>query len=168
MEATIKPAGRRRIITLATAIFTIMIAGVAFAAWTATGTGTGTAKAGTGQEVYTASATASTTSLLYPGGTADVELELRNPNPYPVTVTEINNRNLTTHPIGSGDTPCDASHGVTFADTTGSWLVPANDGTDDGELSVTLADKASMSNASVDECQGETFTIHVELVGASS
>jgi hypothetical protein len=69
------------------------------------------------------------------------------------------------------DITADAGHsgctttGVSFTDKTGlSISVPANSvGTD-----ATLTNAASMTNASLNACQGATFTIPVTLTGASS
>jgi len=65
--------------------------------------------------------------------------------------------------ITSNDAGCTTT-GVTFTDQTGlSISVPANSSTE-----TTFANAASMSNASVNACQGDTFTIPVNLTGASS
>ena len=134
-----------------------LAANVAFAAWTANGTGTGSAKATSSVPVSTVSATP--TAQLYPGGKADVAITIKNQNAYPVLVTEINN--------GSGSitstTACDVSNGVSFANQTGSWAVPAN-----STATFSLTNAASMSNASIDACQNATFTIPVSLVAASN
>jgi hypothetical protein len=133
---------------------------VAFAAWTTSGTGSGYVAAGSEQDLTTLSVAASTTSLLYPNGSADVKVKINNPNPYKVLVSQINGGSGS---ITSGDATCDASSGVSFTDQSGSWTVPAS-----GTLTVTLTNAASMSNASVDACQGKTFTIPVDLTGAST
>jgi P pilus assembly chaperone PapD len=133
---------------------------IAFAAWTTNGTGSGYVAAGSEQDLTTLSVAASTTSLLYPNGSADVKVKINNPNPYKVLVTHIDGASGS---ITSGGATCDASSGVTFTDQAGSWTVPAS-----GTLTVTLTNAASMSNASVDACQAETFTIPVDLTGAST
>lgn len=152
------------------AVLTIMAAvsavGLVYAAWTTNGTGSGYAKAGTAQALSTVDVSASTTATLYPGGPAgDVTIRISNPNPYPVTVTGV---------AGSGAITPDAGHaactttGVTFTDQTGlSISVPAKAGAVNGETQTTLSGAASMSNASVNGCQGATFTIPVTLSGAS-
>jgi len=138
-----------------------LVAGIAFAAWTAGGTGTGSASAGHATALSTVAASAST-DLLYPSGSANVKIKIHNPNPYQVTVTAINNRGAG-YPITSGDSVCDASNGVSFTNQTGSWVVGAN-----SSAEYTLDDAAAMSNASVDACQDKDFAIPVTLVGASS
>ena len=135
---------------------------VAFAAWTTNGTGSGYAKATSAANLTTVDASGSTfANQLYPTGTGDLIVKITNTNSYQVTVTAINN--------GSGSitsdkgSACDASTGVTFTNTAGSWVVPA--GT---TQTFTLANKVAMSNASDNSCQGAVFTVPVSLVGASS
>ena len=147
------------------AVLTTMVAlvavGLVYAAWTTNGTGSGYAKAGTAQALSTVDVSASTTATLYPGGPAgDVTIRISNPNSYPVTVTGV---------TGSGAITADAGHasctttGVAFTDQTGLTIgVPAG-----GATTATLTGAASMSNASVNGCQGATFTIPVTLSGAS-
>ena len=160
----------RKRISRKTAVVTTMAAlavvGMVYAAWTTNGTGSGYAKAGTAQALSTVDVSASTSATLYPGGPAgDVSIKISNPNTYPVTVTGV---------TGSGAITPDAGHasctttGVTFTDRTGlSISVPAKSGGVDGEATATLSGAASMSNASVNGCQGATFTIPVTLSGAS-
>jgi hypothetical protein len=150
----------KRVATAAIGVAVILTATIAFAAWTTNGTGSGYVAAGSAQDLTTLSVAASTTSLLYPNGSADVKVKINNPNPYKVLVTAINNG---TGSITSGDATCDASNGVSYANQSGSWTVPAT-----GTLTVTLSNAASMSNASVDACQAKTFTIPVALTGAST
>ena len=156
--------GRKKLskrITIGSLVVGVLMAGsIAFAAWTTNGAGSGYVAAGSEQDLTTLPVAASTTSLLYPNGTADVKVKISNPNPYKVLVTAINNG---TGSILSGDGTCDASNGVAFANQSGSWTVPAA-----GTLIVTLANAASMSNASVNACQGQTFAIPVALTGTST
>jgi hypothetical protein len=151
----------------ATAVLTggLLVAGVAFAAWTATGSGSGYAKAGAAQPLGTLDASAQTSADLYPGVTdGDVVLEIDNPNPYPVEVTSVSADGAVV--TVSGDAACDAATGFSFADqsySAGSGLaVPAN-----GSATFTLTGAAGMTNASADACQGEVFEIPVALSGTS-
>ncbi len=149
-----------RVAVLSLFVVVLFAGTIAFAAWTTNGTGSGYVAAGSEQDLTTLSVAASTTSLLYPNGSADVKVRINNPNPYKVLVTNIDGGSGS---ITSGDATCDASSGVSFTDQSGSWTVPAS-----GALTVTLTNAASMSNASVDECQAETFAIPVDLTGAST
>ena len=150
-----------RKIAVVTTMTALVVVGLVYAAWTTNGTGSGYAKAGTAQALSTVDVSASTTATLYPGGPAgDVTIRISNPNSYPVTVTGVS---------GNGSVTPDAGHasctttGVTFTNQTGLTIaVPAN-----GATTTTLSGAASMSNASVDGCQGATFTIPVSLSGAS-
>jgi hypothetical protein len=154
---------RRLAVAVIAAAFAIV--GLVYAAWTTNGTGNAYAKAGTAQALSTVDVSASTTATLYPGVSGDVLIKLDNPNPYAVTVTAI---------TGSGSVTADAGHsgctttGVTFTNQTGlSLVVPAKSGGVDGVLQTTLTGAASMSNASLNACQGATFTIPVSLTGSS-
>src|SRR6266516_7644642 len=128
-----------------------LAASIAFAAWTTSGSGSGYVAAGSEQNLTTLSVAASTTSVLYPTGSADVTVRINNPNTYKVLVTNINNG---TGSIVSGNATCDASNGVSYTNQSGTWTIPAS-----GTLTVTLANAAAMINASVDACQGQTFTV---------
>jgi hypothetical protein len=150
----------KRVTIASIGVGVLMAATIAFAAWTTNGTGSGYVAAGSEQDLTTLSVAASTTSLLYPNGSADVTVKINNPNPYKVLVTQINNGSGS---ITSGNGTCDASNGVSFANQSGSWTVPAT-----GTLTVTLTNAASMSNASVDACQAKTFTVPIALTGAST
>ena len=69
------------------AVFTgmLMVAGIAFAAWTATGSGSGTASSLTAQTVTVNAATGP--ADLFPGGNGAVFFTLTNTNPYSITFT---------------------------------------------------------------------------------
>jgi hypothetical protein len=139
--------------------------GLVYAAWTTNGTGDAYAKAGTAAAISTVDVSASTTATLYPGVSGDVLIKLDNPNPYAVTVTSV---------TGNGSITADGGHagctttGVTFTNQTGlSLVVPAKSGGVDGVLQTSLNGAASMSNASLNACQGAVFTIPVTLSGTS-
>ncbi len=153
---------RRKLVGIAVVVVALATAGLVSAAWLASGSGSGYAKAGTASALTTVDASASTVASLYPGATGNVRLQVSNPNPYPVRVTSVSN--------GSGSITADAGHaactttGVTFTDQTGLTIdVPAS-----GTVTSTLTGAAAMSNASLDSCQGATFTIPVNLTGASN
>ena len=160
---------RNRVVKKKVAVLTITVClaavGLVYAAWTTNGTGSGYAKAGTAQALTTVDVSASTSATLYPGVSGDVLLKIKNPNPYAVTVTAVSgNGSITPDGGHSGCSPT----GVTFTDQTGlSINVPAKSGGVDGEVQTTLTGAASMSNASVNACQGATFTIPVTLTGSS-
>jgi hypothetical protein len=151
------------VITVAAALSVVALV---YAAWTTNGTGSGYAKAGTAQSLSTVDVSASTSATLYPGGPAgDVTIRISNPNPYPVTVTGVS---------GNGTVTADSSHsgctvtGVSFNNQTGLNIsVPAKVGSTNGEFETTLSGAASMTNASLNACQGAVFTIPVTISGVS-
>ncbi len=151
---------KQRVVGGAVTLLVFGVAGLVYAAWTASGTGEGYAKAQSAQALTTVDISATTAATLYPGATGNVEIRISNPNPYPVEVDDI---------TGSGAITADAGHasctvtGVTFTDQTNANIdVPAN-----GATTTTLNNAAQMSNASSNGCQGATFTIPVSLTGAS-
>ncbi len=159
--------GRRinRKVAVLTIMAALSVVGLVYAAWTTNGTGSAYSKAGTAQALSTVDVSASTSATLYPGVSGDVLIKISNPNPYPVTVTAVS---------GNGAITPDSSHsgcsptGVSFTNKTGlSISVPAKAGSTNGETEATLAGAASMSNASVDACQGATFAIPVTISAAS-
>jgi hypothetical protein len=144
---------------------TMAAVGLVYAAWTTNGSGDAYAKAGTAAAISTVDVSASTTATLYPGVSGDVLIKLDNPNPYAVTVTAV---------TGNGTITADGGHagctttGVTFANQTGLTLtIPAKSGGVDGVLQTSLNGAASMSNASLNACQGAVFTIPVTISGTS-
>jgi len=150
----------------------LLASSVAFAWWTASGSGSGYTKAETAAALTTVDVSSSTVAQLHPGGSSDVILRISNSNSYAVTVTNINGSGA----ILSGNATCDTAsapytgNGVSFANQSGSWVVPAKVGAVNGTLDVTLTGAASMSNTantSNDSCQGQTFTVPVALVGHS-
>jgi hypothetical protein len=152
---------KRRIITASMTLIVLAAVGFVYAAWTTNGSGSGYAKAGTSQALSTVDVSASTTASLYPGQSGDVKLQIHNPNPYNVRVTAV---------AGNGTITPDAGHsgctttGVSFTDQSGLTIdIAANNDT-----TTTLTGAASMSNSSLNACQGATFTIPVSLTGASN
>src|SRR5947208_7523194 len=155
----------KRIVSVGVTLLVLGVVGFVYAAFTTNGSGSGYAKAGTAQSLTTVDVSASTAATLYPGVSGDVLVKFDNPNPYAVTVTAV---------TGSGSITADAGHagctttGVTFTNQTGlSLVIPAKSGGVDGVLQTTLTGATSMSNASLNACQGATFTIPVTLTGSS-
>ena len=156
---------KRNFIAASMTLVVMVAVGFVYAAWTTNGSGSGYAKAGTSQALTTVDATANTTATLYPGVTnGTVYLTIHNPNPYAVTVTGVA-LNGTDADIAAdtGHSGCTTT-GVSFTDKTGlSISVPASSNAD-----ATVTNAVSMSNASLNACQGAVFTIPVTLTGASS
>jgi hypothetical protein len=137
-----------------------------YAAWTSTGSGSGYAKAGTAIDLNTVDVSASTTATLYPGSSGDVLIKISNPNPYPIRVTGVSLNGTIT--ADAGHSGCTTT-GVSFTNQTSLAIdVAAKSGGVNGMTQTTLSGAASMSNASLDACQGAIFTIPVTLSGASN
>jgi len=151
----------RRILTAGLTIIVLGVVGLVYAAWTTNGSGEGYAKAGTAQALTTVDVSATTTASLYPGVSGNVLIKINNPNPFGVRVTAVTGNGTITP--DSGHSGCTTT-GVTFTDQTGLTLdVAASTATQ-----FTLNGAASMSNASLNACQGATFTIPVSLTGTSN
>src|SRR5438132_1477107 len=126
----------------------------AYGVVTGGGSGTGSASAGTLQTVTASAFVGGDTpnSNLYPGSpAADVMLRVNNPNSYAVQLFSVS---------GNGSITADASHsgctttGVTFTPPSSpNVTIPT------GSSLVHLSGAASMSTASVNACQGATFSI---------
>jgi len=156
----------------------VMAGGTAYAYWTTTGTGSGTAQA----RVFTAPTVAAGTApsgQLFPGLTADgstvggdLVLSVSNSNPFPVTITGVSAGSGTITASGalvvSPETPaqanaaCQASSGVSIITKTSpsvTYAAGTNIPAGANNFAVTIAKVVSMSTASVNECQGATFTL---------
>jgi hypothetical protein len=157
-----KLSRKQRLIGGAIVLIVLGVVGFVYAAWTVDGSGEGYAKAKTAQDLTTVDVSAQTTATLYPGADGDVLIRIRNPNDFQVRVTDITGNGTITP--DSGHSGCSPT-GVTFTDQTGLTIdVPGSN----GETQTTLTNAAHMSNASVDACQGATFTIPVDLAGQSN
>ena len=158
---------RRRLMTLGGSLAVLLLGGVVFAAWVVPGAGQGYSKAKQAQALTTDDVGATTSDQLYPGATGDVKVKVANPNPFAVTVTAVDaNGAIDSNKPGCTDVGGDASKktGVTFSNQTLSSnnVVPAN-----GSSTLTLTNAVSMSNQSVNACQGAVFTIPVTFTASS-
>ena len=157
----------RRLLTLVGSIAMLIVGSIVFAAWLVPGTGSGYAKAKQAQALTTDDVGATTTDQLYPGATGDVKVKVNNPNAFPVTVTAVDaNGAVSSDKAACTDVGGDVSKktGVTFTNQTLSAnnVVPAN-----GSLTLTLNNAVSMSNQSVNACQGAVFTTPVTFTASS-
>jgi len=150
-------------------IMVLVLTGLVYAAWTTNGGGTAYSKAGTSSPLTTVDVSATTPATLYPGQNGDVLIKISNPNKFAVRVTgvSLNGTNADIAP-DSSHSGCTTT-GVSFTNQTGLSIdVPAQSGGTPGTTQTTLTGAASMSNASVDACQGATFSIPVNLTAASN
>jgi hypothetical protein len=135
----------------------VLMAGVAFATWTANGSGSANARARTAQTI---SVTATTgTADLYPGFTqGDLFFTLTNANPYAVQFTSMTPGAITSSAPGA----CPASN-LTVASASGLALDVAANAT---SSTLSVADVVSLAAGAPDGCQGVTFTVAVSMVGS--
>ena len=155
---------KRNMIAASMTLIAMAAVGFVYAAWTTNGSGSGYAKAGNSQALTTVDVSATTGASLYPGITGDVKLQISNPNPFPVRVTAVSlNGQQSDIVADSGHSGCTTT-GVTFTNQSGLTIdIPASSST-----TSTLTGAAAMSNASLNACQGATFTVPVSLTGAST
>ena len=93
---------------------------------------------------------------LYPGGAAETILKLRNPNGFPVQVVAIT---ATGSPqAGNGCTPTGVAFTAPATFTDSQFSLPANQST-----VLRLPGGMSMSAASANSCQGQTFSLLVTV-----
>ena len=155
-------ASRARLTVALALVAAVIAGGVTFGSW-AVGSdpGNGYAKATTAQNLTLSDASAFTTAQLYPGAHGDVVVRVTNPNPFAVTITAVKGTGgAITSNKGAA---CDAATGVSYSDQTGLSLSLAAGATSN----FTLANAASMSNASDTSCQGAVFSIPVTLTATS-
>lgn len=129
-----------------------------FGAWTVGGSGSGYAKAVTAVNLTMNDVSGTTVADLYPGGTGAVKFSVTNPNAFAVTITDVTAGSAVT----SNDDGCTTT-GVSFTTTTGLTQVVGAGAT----VAFTLAGKAAMSNASLNACQGDIFTLPVTLTATT-
>jgi hypothetical protein len=154
---------KKILVAIVLGVITATVAGIAIAAWSVNGSGTGYAKASTASAVTLADATAESTATLYPGVTnGTAKLKVSNPNPFPVRITAVTGNGT----ISTPDAVCNASHGVAFVNQTGLTLDLAANATN--QVFTLATGSVTMSNASVDACQGEVFSIPVSITAASN
>ncbi len=154
---------RKKILVAAVVgVITVAVAGIAIAAWSVNGSGTGYAKASTASAITLGDASVESTATLYPGASGTAKLKVSNPNPFPVRITAVaGNGTITT-----ADATCNASHGVSFVNQTGLTLdLTANE---TNHVFTLASGSVTMSNASVNACQGQVFSIPVTVTAVSN
>jgi hypothetical protein len=157
---------QRRMIKLGVTLLVLGAVGFVYAQWTTNGTGSGYAKAGQETDLSTVDVSADVTSdpnsQLYPGTNGDVVIKIHNPNHYSVTVTQISTGTGSVTSSGGNGT-CTTNAVSLNSPQSVSITVPAN--SDSAETH--LANAAHMGNSD-NGCQNATFTIPVNLTGASN
>jgi hypothetical protein len=158
----LRKLSKRMVLVAGVGLASIVVAGIAIAAWSVSGTGTGYAKASTASAVTLADATANTSADLYPGASGAVKLKVTNPNPFPVRITAVAGNGAITSDKGAA---CNAATGVSFTNQTGLTLDLLANETD---KVFTLAGAVAMTNASDNSCQGAVFSVPVSVTAISN
>ena len=160
----------RRLTVLAVILAVLMIAGIAFAVWTATGTGSGNAKA---LQAATVTVNAVTGAAdLYPGGPAGaVYFTLTNTNPYSITFNTVTVATVSAVSGGVADPgPACATSDLTVATLpyTGWTAQVAAGSVASPTTSPTrsVPGLVSMVSTAPNNCQNAVFTITLTLTGS--
>lgn len=132
----------------------LVVAGVAYAAWTSTGSGSGSVTSTT--SVNSTISAANSGTALYPGGGTDFTVSVTNPNDYPVVVTSIS--------AGSSG----LVNGSCAAGTVTSAAVTAPTGTIAAHGTGTYTLHAVMAGNADDACKSQTFTLPLTATLASN
>ena len=136
---------KRRTTFLAAMISVLLVAGVAFAAWTSSGSGSGQAKSTTSVNSTISNGTAA--ADLFPGATKSVTVSINNPNDYPVTVKTIS--------AGSSAAVNGCAAGTVTSDAVAS--VPSNTIAAGESGTYTLV--THMAGSATDACKSQTFVL---------
>jgi hypothetical protein len=150
----------RRLCSIAGLAFLVVGAfgGTAFARWNSHGGGSNSAATGSLAPVTVVALTGTPTTSLLPGGSSDVVLKVSNTNAYSVILTSI--AITPGQSVTASNGSCTTS-GVTITfPSSPSISVPA------GSSQVDVPGAASMSLASQNACQGNTFTFPVTVTFA--
>ena len=157
----------KRARALSALVGVFLVGGVVFAAWIVNGSGEGSSKAKQALDLTTSNVGATTVDQLFPGGQGDVKVRVNNPNPFPVTITKVESGGaVASDKAGCTDVGGDLlkKTGVSFTtqNLSSGNVVPAN-----GSLDLSLGNAVTMTNASVNACQGAVFTIPVTFTASS-
>jgi hypothetical protein len=146
--------------------FAAMLAGVAFAAWTATGTGDGYAKAGTAANLTFTDLHATVAATLYPGSTnVSYSYQIHNPNTYPVTVTNVGDPSggKVVSVASQGPSPgCTVANSVVSYTSPGPVSISIGAGLDS---TVQTFAGANMGITADDSCQSASFGLLLTATG---
>ncbi len=151
----------KRLAVLAGGLSVLLVAGVAFAAWTANGTGSGTAKALNAQTVTIVADTG--TADLYPGSTGNVYFKLTNTNPYAITFDKLTAASVTS---SSDEINCPNANLSINSAITLPLTVSLPVGASTTSAQESIANLVKLDHGAPDGCQGKSFTISLTLTGS--
>jgi hypothetical protein len=148
----------------------VTIAGIAYAAWTATGTGSGNAKTLTAATV-TVNAIAGAADL-YPGGPAGaVDFTLTNTNPYSITFDTVSAATVSAVSGGIADpgaacAPSDLMVAVMPYTGWTAQVAAGSPGSPTTSPTRSVPGLVSMRSTAPSNCQNAVFTITLTLTGS--
>jgi hypothetical protein len=134
----------KRVTVLASALSVLLVASVAFAAWTSSGSGSGQAASTT--SVNSTITPAADGDSLYPGAVKSYTVTINNPNDYPVIVTSIS--------AGSSNEVNGCAAGTVTSDAVTN---PAGTIAAKGTATYTLVSR--MAAGATDACKAQVFTL---------
>jgi len=152
---------RKKLAIVASVLVSMVVAGTAFAYWTASGSGTGSANAAAAtQDGYTLSA--SGFGGIYPGSTANVAITA-TPNALNKAHVKVANISLALTPVTTGVSGCDPSwFTVDTISSLNPVLAPTDSGVAAGSAVLHMSDALDANSAPVDQnaCKGVSITLH--------
>lgn len=151
---------RRRTFVIFATIAALALTAVVGAQWLATGNGNAKARAGSLQNLIVTPSTAYVNAGdLYPGGTGSAYVTVQNPAANPDLRVQMV---LANGPVTSDNAQCQTDgHGVQFTDANYNGSGPPLPS--GSTISLVVADAVTMSGASANSCQNQTFTIPVTV-----
>lgn len=147
-----------------------MIAGIAFAVWTATGTGTGDAKALTAATLSVSAVSGA--ADLYPGGPAGaVHFTLTNTNPYSITFDTVTAARVSAVSGGIADpgTACSTTDLTVATLPYTGWTAQVAAGSPSSPTTSptrSVPGLVSMRSTAPNNCQDAVFSISLTLSGS--
>ncbi len=163
--------GRKRTALVVGGTLAFTGVGTATAAWVAMGSGAANGQAISAKDLQITSGTASPD--LYPGAKGSVTVTVTNTNPFPVKIDKAAFRNLGVtplNPVGTGGV-CTSGTDVKLGaavNLTPVALAAASDSSTDDTKTITIPDAVEMVLGAVDGCQGDSFTLMVDLSGTAA
>ena len=146
----------KRILAIGLPLATVSMAGIAFAAWTATGGGDGSAQSEANQNVTFSSSTVVT--KMFPTGSGSIDFTVANPNHYGVRLSAITVGNIyDIADVTKADvtTSCALTYTAPASYTGANFLV-AHDAT---AQVVHLVGALGMGNGAANSCANKTFGV---------
>lgn len=157
----------RKLAVVAAFLAVAMLAGIAFAVWTATGTGSGSAKALTSATVTVNAVTGA--ADLYPGGpAASVHFTLTNTNPYAVSFDTVTAASVAGVSGGIGGSPACATTDLTVSTLPLTGFTPVTVDPETTSATQSIPGVVAMNSSAPNACQGAVFAVSLTLTGTQA